>query len=181
MFQLEAAPTVTLATGWPQRTNFVDDHGMTEAASHLVLAAAKREGWQVIWKMHPGDAQGQEERYAKLAAMYRVPTVVTRDQLPYALLATDVIISTGPSNVLVEAGINGTPPALFNLRGYGFEGEPPWVIEPSEEGVIDTVDRLTNSSDWRDSKRAFIRRYAFKADGKSGKRAVRQIKGIIGV
>lgn len=177
----DGVPTVTLCTGWPQRTNYVDDHSTTEAASHLVLNTAQKLGWNVIWKMHPGDATGQEERYVKLMAMYGINGVVTRDHLAYALKAADMVISTGPSNVLVEAGINDVPPALFNLRGYGFDGEPPWVVGLEETAVMDTMFRLQDGREWRDKRAAFVKRYAFKADGKSGKRAVRQIKGIVGV
>jgi hypothetical protein len=174
-------PVVTFCTGWPQRTNFVDDHSMLEAASHLILQAAKQEGWQVVWKMHPGDRPEAEGGYAQLAAGYRVPAVVTRDHLAFSLAAADVAVSVGPSNVLVEAGIFGTPPALFDLRGYGFPGEPPYVVEPELSNIVSTLGRFMEGPDldWQAKKRKFVRRFAFKVDGKAAKRTVRQIKRII--
>jgi len=178
-FQLEPdVLTLCFCSGWPQRTNAVDDHGMLEVAAHVTLQAAAREGWQVIWKMHPGDAQGQEGKYAQLAAGYRVAAVVTRDHLPYALRAADVAVSTGPSNVLVEAGICDRPPLLFPLRGYGFGGEPPWEVEPSVDGLVAGVERALGG-EWEESRAGFVKRYAFKQDGKAAERAVRQVKRIV--
>ena len=95
--------------------------------------------------------------------------------------AADVVISTGPSNVLVEAGIAGVPPALFELRGYGFDRTPPFVIEPDKQSIIDTVNHLTSSDEWQQKRAAFVRRYAFRDDGRSSERALRQIKRIINV
>lgn len=179
MLRIEPDETVvTLCTGWPQRTNYVDDHSMTEAMVHLTMDAARDAGFRLIWKIHPGDMQGQEERATRLAASYRIPAIVVRDHLPYALKAADVVLSTGPSNVLVEAGMAGAPPALFNLRGYGFDRTPPFVVEPDKSSIIETVKHLTNSDEWQTKRAAFIRRYAFRDDGKAGKRAIRQIKKI---
>jgi len=170
--------TVCFCSGWPQLTNAIDDHKMLEVAAHVTLQAARREGWQLIWKMHPGDAPGQETRYAQLAAGYRVPAAVTRDHLPYALRAADVVLSTGPSNVLVEAGICDRPSALFPLRGYGFGGEPPWIVEPNVDSVVDTVARMLGD-EWEQQRAAFVRRYAFKTDGKATARAARAVRRII--
>lgn len=170
---------VTLCTGWPQRTNFVDDHSMTEAMVHLTMDAARDEGWRIIWKLHPGDVQGQEQHGANFAARYGLDAIVTRDHLPYAIKAADVVVSTGPSNVLVEAGLGNVPPALFNLRGYAFDRTPPWVIEPNKEAIKATVNKLVSSDEWAKKRAAFVRRYAFRDDGKAGERAMRQIKRII--
>ena len=77
------------------------------------------------------------------------------------------------------------PSAFAPLKGsaprYGFDGEPPWVIEPDKESVQHVITQLRDGSEWDEKRAGFIRRYAFKADGKSGKRTARQIKGIIGV
>jgi len=179
MLRIEPDETVvTLCTGWPQRTNYVDDHSMTEAMVHLTLDAARDAGFRVIWKIHPGDMQGQEQHAMRLAASYRVPAIVVRDHLPYALMAANMVISTGPSNVLVEAGIAGVAPALFNLRGYGFDRMPPFIVEPDKTSIKETVNHLVNSDEWQTKRAAFIRRYAFRDDGKAVKRAIRQIKKI---
>lgn len=180
MLQIGADETViTLCTGWPQRTNYVDDWSMTEAMVHLMFDVARDEGYRLIWKIHPGDVSGNEAHGAKVAAGYRIPVIVMRDQLAYALKAADLVISTGPSNVLVEAGIADVPPALFKLRGYGFDRTPPWVIEPTKQGVKEMVARLILGDEWQKKRAAFIQRYAFRDDGKSAERAVRQIRKII--
>jgi hypothetical protein len=181
VLNLNDRPAVALCTGWAQTTNAIDDHSQAEAAAHITLQAARRENWQVIWKLHPGDAKGAEGRYGKLAAAYRVPTLVTRDHLAWVLSAADVVLSTGPSNVLVEAGIVGTPPALFPLRGYGFDRSPPWEVDLSVDSVVDVVGGLMAMPEWEYKRKRFVRRYAFKVDGKAAKRAARQIRGIVGV
>jgi hypothetical protein len=181
VLNLDERPIVAFCTGWAQATNAIDDHSQADAAMHFLFQAAQREGWQVIWKLHPGDAPGSEARYGKAAASYRVPTLVTRDHLAWTLSAADVVLSTGPSNVLVEAGIVGPPPALFPLRGYGFDRTPPWEVGLSVDDVRNTVNELLGLPDWEYQRKRFVRRYAFKADGKATKRAVRQIKGIVGV
>lgn len=171
-------PVIALCTGWAQRTNLIDDHSVMEAAVHATLGAAKREGWQVVWTLHPGDAPGQEQRYAQLCAAHRVDVAVTRDHRSIALAAADVVLATSTSNVLIEAGIWGAPPAMFPLRGYGFETEPPWVVGLSVDDVVQTVGGLI-SKDWEQERSAFIQRYAWKIDGNAAKRAARQITRII--
>lgn len=175
----ENKPTVALCTGWPQRTNVVDDHSMIDAAIHLTLEAARQRGWQLIWKLHPGDAQGREQQAAGLAAAYRVPALATRDHLPLVLAAADVVLAVGPSNVLVEAGLMDRPPALFDLRGYGFETEPPWSVAPDVGSVVEVVESLVDGTRWQPVRDKFIKRYAYRNDGKATKRCVRQIRRIV--
>lgn len=181
MLQLEPdLPVVTLCTGWVQRTNLVDDHSMLDAAVHLTLKAAKKEGWQLIWKLHPGDAKGREQQTTMLAAAYRLPVLVTRGHLPVVLAASDAVMSIGPSNVLVEAGLMGTAPVVFPLRGYGYDSEPPWEVEPSADSIASVINSLLDGEKWAKTKDKFVRRYAYRNDGKSTKRVVRQIKRIVG-
>ena len=181
MLQLEPdLPVVSLCTGWVQRTNMVDDHSMLDAAVHLTLQAAKQEGWQLIWKLHPGDAKGREKQTALLAAAYRLPAAILRNHLPVVLAASDVVMSIGPSNVLVESALMGTAPVIFPLRGYGFPSEPPWVVEPDVDSIASIINGLLDGKKWALAKDKFVRRYAYQNDGKAVKRTVRQIKRIIG-
>ena len=181
MLQLEPdLPVVSLCTGWVQRTNMVDDHSMLDAAVHLTLQAAKQEGWQLIWKLHPGDAKGREKQTAMLAAAYRLPAAILRNHLPVVLAASDGVMSIGPSNVLVESALMGTAPVIFPLRGYGFPSEPPWVVEPNVDSIASIINGLLDGEKWALAKDKFVRRYAYQNDGKAVKRTVRQIKRIIG-
>jgi len=145
----------------------------------LMLQAAQRQNWHLIWKLHPGDQPNAEQHYQKMAAAHRVDCIVMRAHLPYAMAAANVVVSAGPSNVLVEAGLMDRPPALFDLRGYGFEGEPPWSVSESVDSVVDTVEGLMDGSKWSKRRAAFVRRYAFKNNGKATKRTVRAIRQII--
>ena len=171
-------PTVLFGMAWAQRTNLVDDHDALEVASHIALAAAKKAGWQLIWSLHPGCQQDQEQRCLRLAAAHRVDAMVTRDHLPLTLAASDAVLYVGPSNMVVEAALNNRPAAIFELRGYGFPGEPPWRAEYNIDQTIDVMNGLMHDElpPWRDQ---FIKRYAYRNDGKATARTVRQIKRII--
>ncbi len=174
-------PVVTFCSSWAQRTNFVDDHTGLERAMALILRAAKRKDWTLVWKLHPGEQQGAEQHYQNVLAAHRVRGLVTRAHLPYALAVADVVVSAGPSNVLVEAGLMDRPLALFDLRGYGFEGAPPWSIGESVDSAIETVDSLLDGKEWKKHKTAFLRRYAGKVDGKATKRTAKAIGKILTV
>lgn len=171
-------PVVALCTGWPQRTNFVDDHKTLEIATRLTLQAAREQGWQLIWKLHPGDMPEREQRCVNVAARCGVPALVTRDHLSLVMQAADVVLSVGPSNVLVEAGLVNRPPMLFDLRGYGFPDEPPWIVKLGQQGIIKAVEGVIAGDKWNKTRDKFVKHYAFRNDGKATKRAVRQIKRI---
>lgn len=175
----EDKPVITFCTGWPQRTNIVDDHDMLEAAASITLSTVKDNDWQMIWKLHPGDAPEQEARCTKMAASYRVPAAITRDHLQLSIRAADLVLSAGPSNILVEAGLCDRAPALFNLRGYGFASEPPWIVDLTADSLRDAVESALEGSEWTKMRGGFVRRYAFRNDGKATKRAARQIKRIV--
>ena len=179
VLHLDDRLTVTFCASWAQRTNFIDDHYGLERAMALMMQAAQRQGWQLIWKLHPGDQAQAEQHYQKVAAAHKVDAVVTRGHLAYALAAADVVVSAGPSNVLVEAGLMDRPPALFDLRGYGFKGEPPWSVGNDVDSTIKTVESLAEGATWSKKRAAFVRRYANRNDGKATKRTVRAVRQIL--
>uniref|UniRef100_A0A6M3KZ81 Uncharacterized protein n=1 Tax=viral metagenome TaxID=1070528 RepID=A0A6M3KZ81_9ZZZZ len=169
---------VVLCTGWAQRTNLVDDHGLVDAAVHLTLGVAKKRGWFVLWKLHPGDHPNREDGAARLMAAYRVTGAVMRGHLSYALAAADAVLSVGPSNVLVEAGIMNRVPLLFGLPGYGFEKEPPYVVGYDESDIVHKVEACTGQ-EWSGRARdQFVKRYAYRDDGGATKRAVKALARI---
>lgn len=72
------------------------------------------------------------------------------------------------------------PPALFDLRGYGFEGEPPWSVGSDVDSVVGSVEDLIDGKVWSKKRSAFVRRYALRNDGKATKRTVRAVRQILG-
>lgn len=166
-------PVIAFCTGWPQRTNFVDDHTLLDRAAHAMMMATKEAGWQLVWKLHPGDAPNREQQCAAYAAALRVPALITRDHLAVVLQAADAVVSTGPSNVLVETGLVGRVPAIIDIRGYGFMGEPPFRV------ALNSVNSIENLIDKEWDRDAFVRRYAYRDDGRATKRAIKWIRRVI--
>jgi hypothetical protein len=177
---LDDRPVVTFCTGWAQRTSLIDDHSMTDVAANLFMHVAKKQNWQVIWKLHPGDQPNVERNYMATMLAHRVDGIVTRDHLSYTLKAADVVVSVGPSNVLVEAALCNRPPVLFDLRGYGFDNEPPWVLGLDVGDVTDRVESLLDGQTWEKQRAKFTRKYAYRNDGKATKRTVKEIRKILG-
>ena len=173
-------PTLHFCTQWAQRTNFVDDHAAPEAMVHFALGAVQKLGWQMIWTLHPGDGKDHEQACANLAAAYRVPALVTRGHLALAIRAADVVLSAGPSNVLVEVGFCDRPPLTYPLRGYGYDGEPPYLAGMSVDGTVAALERALGREDWERARDGFVKRYAYRNDGKATVRAARQIGKIVG-
>ena len=98
---------IAYATTWAQDTS-VFDYDLTWAR-HRVLQAAEKMGARLIFKVHPGAAKGAEEELIQDLLAYGVPGNVTRHHNEHILLASDVLICQGPSNLGVSSNILGTP------------------------------------------------------------------------
>ena len=175
-------PVVLYCTSWPQTTNLVDDHTVKDRADAAMLEAAKREGWQLMWSLHPGDPAEWQKRYAEMAKEAGVPAVIVKGHLPYTMKAADAVLAVGPSNVIVEAAMAGVPAVTIPLRGYGFPSEPPWKADPTEDGIIDAVNYVLGAGDaWEVRRLNFVRRFAHSADGNASARAAEAIREIAGL
>jgi hypothetical protein len=174
------APTVMYCTSWSQNTNLIDDHTVKPRADVAMLKAAKREGWQLIIKLHPGEPPQWVQQCAELAKEHSVPAVVTKSHLHYTMRAADVVVAVGPSNVLVEAGLANRPPVAIPLRGYKFGGMPPWEAEPTVDAVASTVNMLLAKPDiWQANRSKFVKRYAHSSDGRATDRTIAAILDIL--
>lgn len=172
-------PVLMYCTSWPQTTNVVDDHDLWETANAAVLKAAKGRSWQLVWSLHPGDHASWRVKYANMAKDAGVPAVVVQGHLELTLRAADAVLAVGPSNVLVEAGLAGTPPLTIPLRGYGFAGEPPWTARATATGIKDRVGWvLAHPEAWDEARAAFVERYARNGDAGAVARAVEFVGGL---
>ncbi|MFH1745560.1 MAG: hypothetical protein ABIG44_00815, partial [Planctomycetota bacterium] len=175
-------PVVLYCTSWSQTTNLIDDHAIKDRADAAMLAAAKVQGWQLIWSLHPGDPPEWQQRYAEMAKEARVPAIIVRGHLDYTARAADVLVALGPSNVIIEAGLAGCPSATIPIRGYGFPSAPPWVAEPTAEGIMETVEWiLANPGEWERRREWFIRQFTYSDDGRATERTVAEICEIAGI
>ena len=172
-------PVVLYCTSWPQTTNLIDDHALKERADAAMLAAAKAQGWQLVWSLHPGDPPEWQQAYAQLAKEAGVPAVIVRGHLSHTARAADVLVMLGPSNVAIEAGIAGCPTVTIPLRGYGYPDEPPWRAEPTAQSIAEVAGRvIDNPDEWANRKDWFVRQFAGDADGKATERVVKAICDI---
>lgn len=175
----ESAPTVMYCTSWSQNTNLIDDHTVKPRADVAVLEAAKREGWQLIIKLHPGEPAQWVQKCAELAKEHGVPAVVTKQHLHYTVRAADVVVAVGPSNVLVEAGLADRPPVVIPLRGYEFGGVPPWKAQPKVDAIVSAVNMLLKKPDmWQANRSKFVKRYAHRNDAGATARVIEAILEI---
>lgn len=183
VLDLKDDETVVLyCTSWPQTTNLVDDHSAKAKADVAMLEAARANGWRLIWSLHPGDRPEWQQNYAELSRQHNVPALVVRGHLPYTARAADVVVTIGPSNVLVEGALAGVPPVTIPLRGYDYPATPPWRARPTVKSIGDTVRRvLENPVAWENSREQFIKRFAYQSDGKATERAVAAILKIAGI
>lgn len=113
-------PTITYASSWRQDTNLLGCHeGVEETYFSFIQAVAKMNGVQVIVKGHPSARNLQW--HIDTAKQFDVQVVATAVHLPVVLSATDLLISYGPSNVLVDAALMGVPKLIAT---HGFESDP---------------------------------------------------------
>jgi len=172
-------PVVLYCTSWSQSTNLVDDHTVKDRADVAVLEAAKQAGWQLVIKMHPGEPPDWQKRYAEMAKERGVPALVTQSHLTLSVRAADVLVSVGPSNVIVEAALGDRPSVVVPLRGYGFPCEPPWLADPTPEAIQAAVGRvLDNPQLWTEERGRFVQRFAWVHDGGATRRAAEAVREV---
>jgi len=169
---------VTYCTSWPQNTNWADDHDIWDRAHDAVVQAAAEQGWTLIWSQHPGSPG--EWRQAFAARMKQAGLedgVIVRGHLDLTVKASDCFIAVGPSNVLIEAAMGGTPSATVEMEHYGFPDAPPWPCRAEAADVTRAVNAAMDNwnSDVRD---AFVTHYACADDGKAVERTVALIREV---
>jgi len=126
------ALVVTYATSWAQKTS--EEGASVDPFSHFLefLEAVKNTPILLIVKLHPSQTDGQ--RYAQAVAESEIRAIVTAAHLPYVLTASDLVITFGPSNVVIEAAALGKPVAChaapFPMHGVH------WFEKPSGEQIM---------------------------------------------
>ena len=98
----DRAPVITYFSSWRQDTNLLGCTDSVEEGYHAFLTAAQaRPQYQYLVKCHP---RGQNvQAHVEQAKAAGVQCVVSDQHLDVFLNATDLTISLGPSNVVVEA------------------------------------------------------------------------------
>ena len=98
---------IAYATTWGQDTSLFEYD--LEWARHRILQAAEQMKAHLIFKVHPGAAPGAEDEMVQDLLAYNLNGNVTRKHNEHVLLASDVLVCQGPSNLGISSQILGTP------------------------------------------------------------------------
>ena len=167
-------PVVMYASSWAQSTNLLGIHNGVQTYYEKVLKAAKTlEMAQFVIKCHPSDRNlGWHVEKAK-----GLPNViVTSQHLPIILQATDLLLSYGPSNVLMEASFM---PQIRMMVSSGYEGDPE-VVQTGENATPEKIAALLKDSLSKQpvDKSTFRIKYCGPSDGNSATRIVKYILDV---
>lgn len=109
---------IAYATTWGQGTSLFEYD--LNWSTHRVLQAAERMNARLIFKVHPGAESEAEDEFVHDLLAYNLRGNVTRHHNEHILLAADVLICQGPSNLGISANIVGTPIAELMVSSARF-------------------------------------------------------------
>jgi hypothetical protein len=162
------------ASSWPQKTSVEGIHDLlTEAYNGFLDAVGD---WHAIVKLHPSAGEQNAQAHVGIAQQRGARVMVTPQYLDLVLGAADAVVAVGPSNILIEAAILGIPVVSV----YGFADEE-LVLTCEPGGIGEAVDQAL-SDGWRREFKGkgwqFVKRHAYKPDGKAGERVLALIERI---
>jgi hypothetical protein len=163
-------PAVAFMSSWGQSTSALGIHGLVDQSYRAFLGASLGADWQAIVKLHPGNSQESADEHIKLAQNMGTSALVTPLYLDLVLAASDLIVSAGPSNVVIEA-------AMLNVRSVSTYGYPDdeQVITCEPDGLAETIEAgLAAEPDLA----AFVEKYAHRNDGGATERVLELIGRI---
>ncbi len=134
-------PVVIYMSSWGQITNAHDDPTRFETVLRHVMTSGFE---QLVIKLHPGEAQGIEQNYMKMAEEYGCRCLVTRLYLEPLLSCADCVIALGPSNVVVDAAAMNVPSIVVEMPGYGIQH--PAIPEVESEEIETAVNETLQAS-----------------------------------
>lgn len=141
-----------------------------------VLRAAKQlDAWLLI-TLHPNDNSGRDQMFLDALRESDVEGLVTRFHLPYIAAAADAVIAQGPSNLCIDAAIQGVPAMYLQTEGFDYATEYPLRCWPEDvSGTIEKTLASRGDPKWD----GFIREYnAAHPDGQASVRAAEWIDGL---
>jgi len=152
---------VAYMSSWGQITNAHDDPTRFETVLRYVMTAGFE---QLVIKLHPGEAQGIEQNYMKMAEEFGCRCLVTRLYLEPLLACADCVIALGPSNTVVDAACMDVPSVVVQMPGYSIQHDAIPECEPeSLKAEVENV--LAGRVDWEERREDFLHqmRYSNKA------------------
>ncbi len=172
-------PVVAYASSWPQSTSALGAHDLVAESYAAFLRAAKDADWQPVVKLHPNAGQASHHEHAKAAEEAGIKCLVTPSYLDIVMQAADLVVAMGPSNILIEAAMLGTP--IISL--LSFTGDEA-VITCELDGAGTAIERGL-SEEWRrefaELRGPFVEKYAYRNDGGATGRVLKLVEELSGV
>lgn len=168
LFRLEKdRPVICYCSSWDQATSLVGlSVGSKTEQGYQAFLGTVDPGWQVIVKLHPASNKNAETWHAERAKEANVVAIITRAYLPECLAASDLVLSIGPSNILIDAALAGVP-RLAAIEGFNDDSEI-GTCEATPEAIKQTLTKLLANEPA--TLTGFIAKYAGTVDGKATER-----------
>lgn len=171
-------PTVTYASSWRQDTNLLGCHNGVDEWYEGILDAMKLfpvGSVQLIVKTHPNSPALQV--HMEMAKAKDVRCLVTATHLEPVLGASDLLISYGPSNIIIEAAFL-VGPRLSCTHGYQLNQE---IYKFGEDvnvpAIAESIKALLSTP--RLDYNNFRSMYCRYSDGRNNERIVQYIEDIV--
>lgn len=172
-------PTITYFSSWSQATNVHSLGEGFELAYRSILETVKRTGWQLLVKLHPGERAGLEQMYLEGAKQHQVICKVSRQYLDLFLSASDVIVTFGTSNTLLDAVLLGKQALSIRIRGFQIPLLPEVYLGSSvQEGSIVLKDKIESLLQNPQNASEAIKHYVGITDGHAVDRIAQWVKEI---
>ena len=144
LFKLTPAqPAIMYASSWRQDTNLLGCHsGVEESYDNFLDAVSEMPGLQIIIKTHPRG--GNLQYHIDRAKEKNVQCIVTDSHLELILQAVDVVVSYGPSNLLLEAA-HFPHLQMLSIAGFPHDKEIITVGESKDDMKIGITQALSSS------------------------------------
>jgi len=167
-------PVVVYASSWRQDTNLLGCHdGIEEAYTAFLNACKLSPGIQPVVKLHPRATNGQA--HVDLAQKMNIGCIITGQHLEMCLHAADVLISFGPSNIVLEAAIQG---GLHLASIEGFPNDPEvTTLKPQAQEITDYMQRIIGNV--APETHTLVAKYCGVRDGKATERVAAWIKELL--
>jgi len=168
-------PIVMYASSWAQQTSAFGMHGAVEETYAGFLKVAALGDFQTIVKLHPSAGKASNDWHLKQAQDAGVKGMITAQYLDLCMASADLIVSVGPSNLLIEASMLGKPSVC--VHGFDMEQE---IISTEIADMADAIE-VGLSDHWQKNfhPEGIIARYAHKNDGQATQRVLDLIKRIV--
>lgn len=132
-------PVITYMSSWRQDTNLLGCTDVVDEGYRAFLAAAAQLGpsYQYVIKLHYRAGEQSHQWHMALAKESGVPLVIDTQHIDVVLNSSDMYISIGPSNAILEAAMVGTA-RVAAINGFYYDNEV-LKIEPNPDSIAAAI------------------------------------------